>query len=141
MKSLTFKAEAHAKSGILNKWTSKSDNNELPIAIPESFKGPGQDLSPEDLYVQALINCLIGTFKVYAENSKLHFENINVIADLKMDYDSSKAMIMKSCHFEIKLQTVSNPEKANLLIKKTFQNGFILNSVKTELTYNLNIHN
>ena len=31
------------------------------------FEGPGKEASPEDLYLLSLLNCLIATFKVFAE--------------------------------------------------------------------------
>ncbi len=134
---LVFKAEAHSISGVQSSWTMNSYSKETSCAIPPEFKGPGNGFSPEDLFAQALTNCLIGTFKVYAENSKLTFDQIKIQTELSVDTNESRKVCMKKCHLEIQLINPSSPEKALLLIKKSFESGFILNSVKTELTYNL----
>lgn len=134
---LNFKAEAVTKHGIQQNWTIQSYGNEAQLAIPPEFNGPGGGFSPEDLFAQALTNCLIATFKVYAENSKLTFEDLKVNADLTVDFNENKKTVMKKCHLNVVLKGASQPEKGTLLIKKAFESGFILNSVKTELSYSL----
>jgi organic hydroperoxide reductase OsmC/OhrA len=134
---LHFKAEAQAVSGIQSTWTMNSYSKETSCAIPPEFDGPGNGFSPEDLFAQALTNCLIGTFKVYAENSKLNFDQIKIQTELSVDTNESRKVCMKKCHLDILLVNPSNIDKAQLLIKKSFESGFILNSVKTELTYKL----
>jgi len=134
---LVFKAEAHAHCGIQTSWTMQSYSKETSCSVPPEFNGPGDGFSPEDLFAQALTNCLIGTFKVYAENSKMMFDQIKVQAELCVDTTESRKVIMKKCHLKIFLTNPTNIDKAQLLIKKSFESGFILNSVKTEMTYNL----
>lgn len=134
---ILFKAEAQAECGIQTSWTINSYSKETSCAIPPEFNGPGNGFSPEDLFAQALTNCLIGTFKVYAENSKLTFDQIRIQTALSVDTNDSRKVVMKKCHLKIQLVNPSNIDKGQLLIKKSFESGFILNSVKTELTYNL----
>lgn len=134
---ILFKAEAQAHSGLQTSWTINSYSQETSCAIPPEFNGPGSGFSPEDLFAQALTNCLIGTFKVYAENSKMIFDQIKVQTKLSVDTNESRKVVMKKCHLAIFLTNPSNVDKAQLLIKKSFESGFILNSVKTEMTYNL----
>lgn len=134
---MTFTATAESNCGINTLWQVQSQNYNLTCAIPPEFNGPGGGFSPEDLYIQALMNCFIGTFKVYAENSKLTFEKLNVQTELTVDTNEFKKTIMKKCHFIISLDKPTNQEKADLLIKKVFQSGFILNSVKTEITFDV----
>ncbi len=134
---LEFKAVASTLSGIQSTWLVQSNPFELTCAIPPEFNGPGGGLSPEDLFAQALTNCLIATFKVYAENSKLTFQDLKVNTQLIVDQNESKKTVMKLCQFQIQIKNPSNSEKATLLIKKAFESGFILNSVKTELSYQL----
>lgn len=134
---LIFKAEALAECGIQRSWTMNSYTKEASCSVPPEFNGPGSGFSPEDLFAQALTNCLIGTFKVYAENSKMIFDQIKVQTELSVDTNESRKVVMKKCHLAIFLTNPSNVDKAQLLIKKSFESGFILNSVKTEMTYNL----
>ena len=65
---MKFEAEAHATPGASTQWTAQTDLlPPIPSAIPPEFMGPGGGYSPEDLFALALLNCLIATFKVYAE--------------------------------------------------------------------------
>jgi organic hydroperoxide reductase OsmC/OhrA len=137
---LQFKAESHSQSGVQTTWSIQSYGHQTACAIPSEFGGPGGGFSPEDLFAQALTNCLVATFKVYAENSKLIFSNIQVETNLTVAMNDTKKVTMQKCHFNINLYQTLQPEKAELLIKKAFESGFILNSVKTELSYQLQIH-
>lgn len=134
---LTFKAQAEAISGVQTSWTINSYAQQASCSVPPEFDGPGNGFSPEDLFAQALTNCLIGTFKVYAENSKLTFDQIKIQTSLSVDTNEFRKVIMKNCHLEIQLLNPSNADKAQLLIKKSFESGFVINSVKTEMSYNL----
>lgn len=134
---IQFKAQAETKNGIQNLWTVESYGHKAQCAIPPEFNGPGGGFSPEDLFAQALTNCLIATFKVYAENSRLTFDDLSVLTDLSVDMNEDKKTVMKRCHFKVQLKNPSNEDKGRLLIKKAFDSGFILNSVKTEMTYEL----
>lgn len=92
---LEFNSETTSASGIQANWKTKSSDRESPMAIPPEFNGPGGGFSPEDLFNQALANCFVATFKVYAENSKLTFEDLIVNARLIVDHDESKRPVMK----------------------------------------------
>lgn len=137
---ILFKANSEALGGISTNWQINSYETTAQCCIPPEFNGPGGGFSPEDLFAQALTNCLIATFKVYAENSKLTFKRITINTDMKVDQTEEKKIIMKDCFFKIEIDSPSSIEKAQLLIKKAFSSGFILNSVKTELNYTLIIN-
>jgi organic hydroperoxide reductase OsmC/OhrA len=137
---LQFKAQSHAHAGIQTNWSVESYGHKALCAVPPEFGGPGGGFSPEDLFAQALTNCLVATFKVYAENSKLIFSDIKVDTNLVVAMNENKKITMEKCHFIVNLHQTLQPEKAELLIKKAFDSGFILNSVKTELSYELHIH-
>lgn len=128
---LEFNSETISTSGIQSSWKTKSSNLESSMAVPPEFKGPGGGFSPEDLFNQALANCFVATFKVYAENSKLSFEDLNVNARLVVDNDESKKPVMKDFYLHAKIKAPSSGDKAILLAKKAAQSGLILNSVKT----------
>lgn len=138
---LQFKAQSQSQAGIQTNWSIESYGHTALCAVPAEFGGPGGGFSPEDLFAQALTNCFVATFKVYAENSKLIFSDIKVKTDLTVAMNENKKVTMQKCHFNVNLHQTLQPEKAELLIKKAFESGFILNSVKTELSYELHIHN
>ena len=128
---LEFNSKTFATCGVQSIWKTKSNDFECNVSIPPEFKGPGGGFSPEDLYNQALANCFVATFKVYAENSKLTFEDLHVETRLVVDMDDSKKPVMKEFYLTAKIKSASNADKALLLAKKASQSGLILNSVKT----------
>lgn len=136
---ISFYANADSKSGVAAPWTIESQNIYQTCAIPPEFEGPGEALSPEDLFAQALTNCFVATFKVYAEKSKVHFTNVIVKTELVADLNEDKKPVMKKCTLNVKIVGCENPDRVKILAQKAFSSGFIINSVKTELTMNLQI--
>ncbi len=134
---IEFQTKAAAHSGINSNWNIQSQNFELSCAVPVEFEGPGQALSPEDLFAQALTNCFVATFKVYAEKSRLEYDQVTCQGLLVVDLDENKKPCMKTFKLMTSIQNPSSLEKAKLLAEKAFKNGFILNSVKTQLTFEL----
>lgn len=136
---ITFNSEASSREGINSSWSVKSEQLSLNCSIPPQFEGPGQAWSPEDLYAQALTNCFIATFKVYAEKSKLSYNDIHAKGELVVDFDTNKKIVMKLFLLQVEIAQPSQKEKAIFLAEKALKNGFILNSVKTEILFKLNI--
>lgn len=130
-----FHAVSKSSSGIGTLWTSASSAGEIAIAIPPEFSGPGGGFSPEDLYAMALVNCFIATFKVIAEKSKLLFENIEVKAKLCVDRGDGGKPWMASIHFDIFLSGANDKDRAQKLLEKTSEQCMILNSTKTQKTF------
>jgi organic hydroperoxide reductase OsmC/OhrA len=136
---LVFEARSESKAGIQATWRSTSGDFSNLLAVPPEFEGPGGGLSPEDLYNQALTNCFVATFKVYAEKSKLEFEGLETYSQLTVDLDEQKRPVMKEFHLKVKIFRPSNEERVLLLAKKASQSGFILNSVKTQCHFDFEV--
>jgi hypothetical protein len=136
---IEFKSETTAKAGMSSTWTTRSQYQETLISVPPEFNGPGGGLSPEDLFNQALTNCFVATFQVYAENSKLTFEDLIVSSKLIVDLDENRRPIMKEFFLTAQIHSPSNAERALLLAKKASESGFILNSVKTQCHFEFKI--
>jgi organic hydroperoxide reductase OsmC/OhrA len=134
---ILFESRASATAGVVTQWEINSGQNSAICAVPKEFEGPGGGFSPEDLFAQALTNCFVATFKVFAENSRVAFEKLDVVGRLTVDRDETKRPVMKYFLLQIKLYSPSNPERAKTLVKKTVESGFILSSVKTEISYEL----
>lgn len=127
-----FQAQSEARSGIKRNWLSQSPSGVVEVCIPPEFSGPGGASSPEDLFNHALTNCFVGTFKVYAENSKLTFERLATSSRLVLDTGPEGKPIMKEFFLKVEITGASDPDRALLLAKKASSSGFILNSVKTQ---------
>lgn len=130
---VSFHGIGSTTSGIQTEWKVSSSNFETSCSVPKEFEGPGSAFSPEDFFLLALKNCFIATFKVYAEYSRLNFESLNIIGELIVDKNEQEKPVMKALKLKIELTNASDQKKALLLIKKTLENGFILQSVKTEI--------
>lgn len=136
---ISFHSESHSASGIQSPWTTISGGFENRCAIPPEFEGPGGALSPEDLFAQALANCFVATFKVYAEKSRIPFGIVSAQAELIADLDEAKKPVMKKCILRVRISGVENTERAKTIAEKAFASGFILRSVKTEVSLDLQI--
>lgn len=121
-------------------WSTVSLEGQSSVCVPKDFGGPGGALSPEDLFNHALVNCFLATFKVYAQNSKLTFQRIEVSSRLIVDKGQDLATpVMKSFFAKVKISGTNNPERARLLVQKAINSGFILNSVKTEKNFEVTV--
>jgi organic hydroperoxide reductase OsmC/OhrA len=134
---MLFNVSSVSTSGIQTAWTTQAEKfkHEIPMAIPPEFDGPGTGLSPEDLYAMALQNCFVATFKVFAEKSKLTFQSIHLTSTLEVDRDEKGRPWMARIHLKITLKGVVQPENARRILERTSQNCMILNSVKSEKTF------
>lgn len=140
MKSLPlhFSSEAKANHNFDQPWQITSGEMAAKCAIPPEFGGKGGGFSPEDLFLQAAINCFVGTFKVVAQLSKLIYSEVHVMGQLCVDKNDLGQAVMKTIHLEISVTGVQRPDRLENIVAKTIRDGFILNSMKTVVTYKLN---
>ncbi|MBC7370062.1 MAG: OsmC family protein [Bdellovibrionaceae bacterium] len=136
---ISFSANAKSVSGIQKVWQFSSQNLQNECAIPPEFDGPGGAFSPEDLFAQALTNCFVATFKVYAEKSKLMFGEVRVDTELIVDNDESGKPVMKTCFLNVIISGCERPDRIRGIAEKAFQSGFIINSVKTDIHFDLEV--
>jgi len=136
---MTFTAETSATAGMNTLWNSHSEGGETRIAIPKEFEGPGGGQSPEDLFNLALANCFVATFKVFAEKSAVTFTSMSVSSRLVVDLDASRRPVMKDFFLNATIRGASHPERTQSLALKAASSGFVLNSVKTQLHFQLHV--
>lgn len=136
---VTFVAKAKSHSGIQSLWLIESQKQQMICGIPPEFEGPGGALSPEDLFAQALTNCFLATFKVYAEKSRVNYAQIAAAAELIVDLDEKNKPVMKKLILHAEIFECDNVERGKALAERAFASGFILNSVKTELELDVNV--
>jgi organic hydroperoxide reductase OsmC/OhrA len=133
---LQFPADAKAKSGIQTPWEAKSSSfPAIPCAIPHEFYGPGGAYSPEELFGLAAINCLIATFKVFAEKSSLSFEEISGNAVVIVDRPQGKSVGITQLQITLKVTGSSNREKALQLLEEAKKNCLVTSAMNVEKTY------
>jgi len=136
---IEFQSHAQANKNFEESWVLTSGMNQAVCAIPPEFGGAGGGFSPEDLFLQAAINCFIGTFKVMAKMSRINFEQLEVKGNLVVDKNQNGKTVMKSIHLEIIIGQVERPERAEMIALKAMKEGFILNSLNSEITHVIKI--
>ena len=130
---IQFFGQSDAGPGIQKSWSTESSGFSANCSVPKEFEGDGTFQSPEDFFLLAVQNCFIATFKVYAHYSKLAFNQLTVESELEVNKTESGTTVMKSVSFKITLSGVSDEKKARLLVDKTLAQGFIIQSVKSEI--------
>ena len=137
---LQFDCKTSATGDFSQTWGSGVAEESVNVAVPPEFGGQGGGFSPEDLFQMALCNCFLATFKVYAQNSKLTFEKIEIKSQLIVDIEGKTPQpVMKLFAAQVKIYGASNVDRAKLLAQKAISSGFILNSVKTERNFEVSV--
>lgn len=138
---MKFEVKAAAGAGSSSQWTAQADHlPPIPSAIPPEFMGPGGGYSPEDLFAISLLNCLIATFKVYCEKSKVTFQEIKGKVALTVDKlagESGFAMTNAEIFFDI--TGASDAQRARKLLDGAIRDCAVSNSIKTGKTFHINI--
>ncbi|MDH4468244.1 MAG: OsmC family protein [Bacteriovoracaceae bacterium] len=135
---ISFFSESKMTPGIMLPWNTEASGIKTTCAVPKEFEGSSDGFSPEDFFALALQNCFMATFKVFAEHSKLEFKSVDVRAELVVDLDdTTKRPVMKQLKLSIDLSGASDETKAGRIIKKTLENGFILQSIKTQIIHEI----
>lgn len=130
---IQFFGQSDAGPGIQTSWSTEASGFSLNCSVPKEFEGDGTFQSPEDFFLLAVQNCFVATFKVYAKYSKLTFQQLSVGSELEVNKTESGNTVMKSVTLKITLSGVSDEKKARLLVDKTLAQGFIIQSVKSEI--------
>ena len=138
---MSFEATASATSGSSSLWNAQADNlPPIQSAIPTEFMGPGGGYSPEDLFSLALLNCLIATFKVYSEKSKIDFEEVKGKIQLTVDKLSGQSgFAMTQANIFLDVTGSTDPEKARKLLDAAIKDCAVSNSIKTGKTFHINV--
>jgi organic hydroperoxide reductase OsmC/OhrA len=137
---LHFHVESSASSGTAQTWSSSGSGlAAVPCAIPPEFQGPGGGYSPEDFFAMALANCFVATFKVFAEKSQMSFEKLSVKCNLEVDRDEKGSPWMARARLTVVLKKPQSEDKAKRILERVSQSCLVLNSVKTEKTFDFQI--
>ncbi len=136
-----FETKTTTKPGIDQIWTSQAPGlDPVPIAIPPEFSGPGKGYSPEDLFAMACVNCMIATFKVYAEHMRLSFQEITAKTTLTVDKHPAAAFLsMTNIDVAFTLKGPSDPEKVKNTLEKAIKDCAVCNSIKSVKTYSIHL--
>lgn len=118
-------------------WTTSS-RGEYDVGITPEFDGEFEGPAPENYYVIALTNCYIATFKKIASNSGLSFENIDADGTLRLR-PSDGTTVVDSFELTVELTVSEASNKVDILLERTSEYCFILNSVAFDVDISHNI--
>lgn len=138
---MKFEVKAVASPGVSSHWSCQTDS--LPpilSAIPPEFTGPGGGYSPEDLFALSILNCMIATYKVYAEKGKVTFQEIAGKALLTVDKNPAE-MSFHMSHIEIffHVKGASDTEKGRKLLESAIRDCAVSNSIKSGKTFHITV--
>ena len=120
--------------------TYSNELTKLEIAAPKEFDGPGDKWSPEELLVACVADCLILTFRVVANASKLEWTELSCEATGTLEMVEQKAQfteILINASLTIKSQ--EDEDKAKQLLEKAESICLITNSLTAKTSLEANI--
>jgi organic hydroperoxide reductase OsmC/OhrA len=137
---MKFKVDVTSTSGIQTVWKAKvPGQDDLVVAIPPEFEGPGGGFSPEDFFILATCNCFTATFKVMAEKSKIAFDSLTIEGVSTVDRDETGRPWIKKLDFNVKVIGTADRERMDRILQKASQSCIILHSVKSEISFQFEI--
>ncbi len=125
------------------KWTSQSKGTlrapnlpqDIEVAIPADFpKGIEGIWSPEHLFVASINGCLMTTFLMIAENSKLEFISFESQSICKVDRIEDKYLLTEIIlKPKIVIPNSQKPDRARRIIEMSEKACIISNAIKTNI--------
>lgn len=113
---------------------------ELQTNAPPNFGGPEGLWSPEDLFVAAVADCFILTFRAISRLSKLEWSALDCSADGVLDKEGTQ-MLFTGIHLKATLTVPEGVDvaKAERLLHRAEQGCLITNSLKCPTTLDITV--
>jgi len=103
----------------------------LVSAPPAEFDGPGDLWSPETLFVGAVADCFVLTFKAIASTARLKWTNIQCAAEGILDRaDDGVRFTDVFLRVRLKVPAETDPERAHRLLEKAEKACLVGNSLR-----------
>lgn len=113
----------------------------IAVATPPEFpKGMKDIWSPEHLFVSSVSSCLMTTFLAIAEASRLHFTDLDIQAEGKLEKVDGKYMMSEIILKPVlKISSADQKDKAERILQKSEAACLISNSILTEVKMEIKI--
>lgn len=133
----TYQVDLKWEEGRKGIITSPVLNDSIEVATPPDFpKGIEGIWSPEHLFIAAVETCFMTTFLAIAENSKLDFENLSVVATGVLDKVEKRFMVSEiNLVATLEISDNLQKERAIRILEKSEDVCLISNSVKTKINF------
>ncbi|MDG1123213.1 MAG: OsmC family protein [Glaciecola sp.] len=135
MQALPHQYNVHAEAHSDNRLTVKVDNlDELAIAPPQNFGGPGDQWSPEDLFMASVASCFILSFRAIARGSKLSWSSLNCSSQGTLEKVNG---VLKFTNIvtsvSLTIPTSESPDTARRILAKADKSCLVANSLNCEI--------
>ena len=102
----------------------------LTVNAPAQFGGPGDAWSPETLFLAAVANCFVLTFRAVSQASRLEWKNLDCRAVGVLDKQDGKMRFTEvQLTEEFALAEREEEDKALRMIQKAEENCLVSNSL------------
>jgi len=107
---------------------------DLVSAAPKEFGGPGDQWSPETLFVGAVVDCFLLSFRAVAAASKLDWVGLRCRATGTLDrVDRVTRFVAMEIEAELALPADGSIEKGERILEKAEQTCLVSNSLAVEV--------
>lgn len=124
-------ANAHSD----NRLTVKTDNlDELTIAPPINFGGPGDQWSPEDLFMASVASCFVLSFRAIARASNLSWDSLSCSSQGTLEKADGVLKFTKIVtSVSLIIPDIESTETARRLLAKADKSCLVANSLNCEI--------
>ncbi len=130
---------ASASSGSVSLRSEGLDD--IPAAPPAQFGGPGDQWSPETLFVAAVVSCFSLTFRAIARASGLEWEWLECSADGVLDRDGRELRFTAiRLRAELRLPAGGDANKARSLLERSESKCLVTASLSTPVELEPVVH-
>jgi peroxiredoxin-like protein len=106
---------------------------DMVVAPPAQFGGPGDQWSPEDLFMASIASCFILSFRAIARASKLSWLSIECESEGVLDRVEGLTRFTKVItRATLLIADTESIEKAERLLHKAEQSCLVVNSLSSE---------
>ncbi|GAA0859345.1 OsmC family protein [Aliiglaciecola litoralis] len=134
MQALPHQYQIKAKGKSDNSLIVSVNNlDDMAVAPPAQFGGPGDVWSPEDFFMASISSCFILSFRAVARASKLNWVSLECHSEGTLDRVDGKTqftkVVTKACLVIGENQSIEDAER---ILHKADQNCLVANSLTTE---------
>ena len=136
MQTLPHQYSVTAKGDSLGALTAYCDNlPDIAVAPPAQFGGDGDKWSPEDLFMAAIANCFVLSFRAIARASKLEWQDIKCESQGTLDRVQGKTYFTQvQTKVQLMIPKTESIEKAEKLLNRADEACLISNSISCEMS-------
>lgn len=129
---------AASSEGVIS--VSSNGLETLPSLAPAEFGGPGDLWSPETLFVAAIADCFILTFRAVARGSRFDWNSIHCEVDGILDrVDNVTRFVEYQVKVTLHVPAGSDQAKAERLLEKSDHVCLVTNSLNAETVLNTQV--